>query len=140
MIKISETELEIMNVIWEKGEATSHEIIEQLKSNSQKDNWTANTVRTLLNRLCNKGALSTRAIGKKMLMYSSNINERSYKKQLTLELIRKLFNNSLENFILTYYQSGYIEKEELLRILREARDRLIEKQKQENEKNANKGD
>ena len=53
MIRISEAEFEVMKVVWEVGEVTSQEIIKRLQS----DKWNANTIRTLIKRLYDKGAL-----------------------------------------------------------------------------------
>jgi len=56
MIKISDAELEVMKVIWNRGKATSVEIIEDL-TEQQKTNWSYNTIRTLIKRLLVKGAI-----------------------------------------------------------------------------------
>jgi len=53
MIKISDAEIEVMKVIWEKKEVTSLEIIQKLNDR----NWNDNTIRTLINRLIAKKAV-----------------------------------------------------------------------------------
>lgn len=53
MIKISDAELEVMQVFWNKKVANSFDIIDTLKSK----NWNDNTVRTLIKRLQAKKAI-----------------------------------------------------------------------------------
>ncbi len=52
MIKISDAELEIMQILWQKGKATSFDIIEKVNQD-----WNESTIRTLINRLQTKGAI-----------------------------------------------------------------------------------
>ncbi len=52
MIKISDAELEIMQILWQKGKATSFDIIEKVNQD-----WNESTIRTLINRLQSKGAI-----------------------------------------------------------------------------------
>ena len=46
MIKLSECELEVMNVIWRKNTITSGEVIQALKEKK----WNENTIRTFIKR------------------------------------------------------------------------------------------
>lgn len=54
--KISEAELEIMKVLWLKSPQTANEIIEELEDPMD---WKPKTIRTLINRLVQKEAVST---------------------------------------------------------------------------------
>lgn len=56
MVKISDAELEVMKVIWEHGQTTSVEIIDDLK-NLQNVTWNFNTIRTLIKRLDRKSVV-----------------------------------------------------------------------------------
>ena len=53
MKKISDAELEVLKVIWDKNIVTSLDIIYELR----RYNWSNNTVRTLIKRLYKKGAI-----------------------------------------------------------------------------------
>ncbi|MBB5035129.1 BlaI/MecI/CopY family transcriptional regulator [Prosthecobacter vanneervenii] len=53
---ISESEWSIMEVLWESSPKTASEVTKALRSST---NWAENTVRTLLTRLVEKGALKT---------------------------------------------------------------------------------
>ena len=54
MSKISEAELEVMKVVWDKKSATSLDIIEEV---SKQTDWSKNTIKTLISRLVDKEAL-----------------------------------------------------------------------------------
>ncbi|MGT2923899.1 CopY/TcrY family copper transport repressor [Streptococcus caviae] len=75
---ISNAEWEIMRVVWTKGQTTSAEIIDIL---SQKTEWTASTVKTLLKRLADKGYLQTKKNGRQFLYSASFSEEESINKQ-----------------------------------------------------------
>jgi BlaI family penicillinase repressor len=53
--KISEAEWQVMKVLWGKGHATANEVVDHLRD---KTDWNPKTVKTLINRLSSKGAIS----------------------------------------------------------------------------------
>jgi predicted transcriptional regulator len=63
-IRITEAEWEVMAVTWEQAPVAASMIVEALEHRKQ---WTSATVRTLLRRLVNKGALRQEADGKRYL-------------------------------------------------------------------------
>lgn len=70
-IKISDSEWEVMRVIWTLGQSDAKEITALLSENK---NWKAATVKTLLGRLAKKGVLKTESQGKKFV-YSPLVSE-----------------------------------------------------------------
>ena len=63
-IRIADAEWEVMVVVWEKAPVAASVIAELLK---ERKRWTLATVRTLLRRLVNKGALRQQPEGKRYL-------------------------------------------------------------------------
>lgn len=63
-IRITAAEWEIMAVVWEQEPVAASTILEVLE---QKKGWSLATVRTLLRRLVNKGALQQRLEGKRYI-------------------------------------------------------------------------
>ena len=61
-IRISPAEWEVMAVVWEKSSVDATTVAEVLEGSKK---WTLTTVRTLLRRLVNKGALAYETEGKK---------------------------------------------------------------------------
>lgn len=93
-MKISNSEMEIMNIIWAKGEEiTSAEIIGILK-----DTWKPTTIMTFLKRLCDKGILEARKEGKTNF-YSANITEDEYKSKTTENFLQEFHNGSVTSLL-----------------------------------------
>ena len=65
-IRITEAEWEVMAVVWERAPVAAMTIAEVLE---KKKEWSLATVRTLLRRLVNKGALRQEADGKRYLYH-----------------------------------------------------------------------
>ena len=70
IIRITEAEWEVMAVVWERAPVAAATILEFLE---QKKQWSLATVRTLLRRLVNKGALKQQSEGKRYL-YSALVS------------------------------------------------------------------
>ena len=67
---ISNSEWQVMQVIWESHPLTANQIVELL---DDLVDWHPRTVKTLLNRLVRKGALSFKRDGKRYL-YSPKVS------------------------------------------------------------------
>ena len=120
MIKISDSELEIMQIIWEKGEITSTKIIEELKTKK----WDRNTIRTFITRLIGKKAVGISKKDGKRYTYVALINKKDYAIQKTKYFIDKLFNGSILDFLKYWIDNNpeYIEE------IRETIKEIIEKE------------
>ena len=84
MIKLSDTEISIMHIIWKYGKTTSFDILEEIKD---YDTISENTIRTLLGRMVKKGAIKITEKKGKTYIYEACINE-------VEELLRKIENES----------------------------------------------
>jgi len=123
MIKLSNSEIEVMKVIWQKQMITSNEIVQAL---SHK-NWNANTIRTFISRLISKKAVtSIKKLGKSYL-YIPIIDEKEFCQQKAKQFINQYYNGSiiacLENFI--EYETKPSINLELKKIVRKL-DEMIE--------------
>ena len=63
-VTISDAEWQVMQVVWRLGKATAAEVIGELAENRD---WSHRTIRTLLGRLVEKGALTAVADGNRYL-------------------------------------------------------------------------
>lgn len=95
MIKISDAELEVMNIVWDKKETTSEEIIKLLKYR----NWKDSTIRTLIGRLVTKKAIEVSKKKGKLYFYISLIDEKKYKINVMKKFIDQFFHGSFQEFI-----------------------------------------
>lgn len=108
--RLGDAELEIMLVIWRTGvPVTASTILEKLRG---RRNWALSSLMTALSRLCEKGFVhcdrSTRTN-----LYSAVISERAYKEQEGRSFLKKLYGNSLQNFVMTLYDANAISEREI---------------------------
>ncbi len=86
-LQITPAELEIMKVLWKQPGIGASEIVDALDG---EQDWSPRTVKTLLSRLVEKGALETQADGRRYL-YRPAVAKRDYQKKEAGQLIDKLF-------------------------------------------------
>ncbi len=115
VVKISDSEAEVMEIIWDKGETTAHEVHSELL---KKKKWAYNTVATFMQRLCDKGFLKIRREGKSNL-YSCLISREEYKKSLTREFLNSIHKGSKKSLIAALFDKKLSDEEidELLNII-----------------------
>lgn len=108
MIKISDAELVVMKILWQMGEATSFDIIDNVK-----ENWNESTVRTLINRLHAKGAIEpVRRVGK-TYTYRPIINEEDFKIDESNSFLKKVYEGSVDKLILNFVKQKKLSKKDL---------------------------
>ncbi|WP_088051914.1 CopY/TcrY family copper transport repressor [Virgibacillus dakarensis] len=93
--KITDSEWEIMRVIWAQDNATSKEVIEVLQ---QKMDWKPATTKTFIGRLVKKGMLHTESEGNRYI-YSANINESEFIKSTLNDTFENICNKEVGNTI-----------------------------------------
>lgn len=110
-MKISDSEMEIMKILWScGGEMTSPEIASKL-SGSRK----ITTILTFLKRLEDKDAVSIRREGK-INYYSARISEDEYLHMQTEEFVNEIHKGSVKNFLTALYADGKPDRQELEKI------------------------
>ena len=113
MIKITDAELKIMQIIWKKESTTSNEIIEAIKDNE----WNDNTTRTLIKRLLNKKAIKIVGKQNKQYTYQPIITEEEYKIEESKDFIQKIYNGSINEMIFNFVKQEKLTKEDLKELL-----------------------
>jgi len=107
--KISDSELEVMKLLWRAGDALPvTEIRERLQ---QSKGWEATTVKTLVSRLVAKGVLSQEK--RNVYYYSPLITEAEYNAWATDNLIRRLYNGSARDLIAALVHSEGLTQADL---------------------------
>ena len=93
-IKISDSELIVMDAMWEKAApVTMAEIYTKLSDTG----WDQSTVKTLVRRLYHKGAISQKKQG--VYYYSPKISRQEYGAEATRNLINKLYRGSAKSLV-----------------------------------------
>lgn len=104
MKEISQAELEVMKVLWQQAPRTANEVVEQLANASE---WHEKTVKTLLNRLVTKGAVSFEKDGRAYL-YSPVIQQADYLQRESMSFIQRVFSGRLAPLV-----AGFAEQKQL---------------------------
>ncbi len=108
--KISESEMEVMQVIWGYGQSlTSAEILQAL---NKKKSWKPTTVLTFLARLAEKGIITSTKKGK-VNQYIPLISENEYKQFETYSFLNTVHKGSVKSFITALYEGDGITKDEI---------------------------
>ena len=108
--KITETEWEVMQVIWDTHPITAAEIVERLLTSDPT--WHPKTVRTLLARLVQKGALGYDAEGR-VYVYTPLITEQQCVAEATDSFLKRVFGGSLKPLLTHFVEQRRISKQEL---------------------------
>lgn len=100
--QVSDSELELMKIIWsEGGKALYARIMDVLEKTGNC--WQKNTVITLLSRLVEKGLLKTNKIGRRN-EYTAVITEADYQAAQTGNLLKKLYGGDAKGLVATLIQ------------------------------------
>ncbi|MCX7709858.1 MAG: BlaI/MecI/CopY family transcriptional regulator [Clostridia bacterium] len=102
--RISEAEWEIMKLIWKKNPITSDEIITPLSS---KMGWTAQTIKTFINRLLKKEVIRFEKSGRNYLYYPI-LTEKECIKAENKSFLEKVYNGAIGMLV-----SNFLEDEAL---------------------------
>jgi predicted transcriptional regulator len=109
---LSRSQLEIMEIVWERGEVSAVEVREIL---AEKRNLAKNTVRTLLDRMEEKGWLKHREDGRTYLYSAAQPREASIG-QKVLEVVDHLCAGSPEELVNALLDYRGLTPQELKRI------------------------
>lgn len=100
--QISDSELQLMKIIWaEGGKALYARIMEELAEKGC--HWQKNTVITLLSRLMEKGLLRTNKIGRRN-EYAAVVTEAEYQAAQTKNFLGKLYEGDAKGLVATLIQ------------------------------------
>jgi len=111
-LTLTEAELRIMNVLWEKGSATVHEVLEALPS---KPSLAYNSVLTTIRILETKGYVR-HLKDKRAHVYMPKVDRKDATRFEISHLVSRFFGNSHEQLVLNILEEGSIDSEELTRV------------------------
>lgn len=103
MQHISDSELELMKIIWAKGGTALYADIAKALED-QGTPWTKNTIVTLLSRLTGKGYLTTKKQGLHRNQYIALIAEAAYQTEQTETFLTKVYEGDASGLVSTLIQ------------------------------------
>ena len=109
MIKIADSELEIMRILWREARLMPFgEIRAELED---KTGWKKSTIQTLVSRLRDKGIIT--AHDKYVTMYSANISQEEYVQYEGQTFIDKMFDGSAKNLVASLCRGGKLDEDDI---------------------------
>ena len=111
---LSEAQMEIMTIVWERGEVTVADVWNEL---SRRRSVARNTVMTMMKRLEEKGWLRHRVEGNKFL-YRAGAERDKTLRRLVSNLVDTAFGGSADDLVMALLDGRGVSPEEAARIRR----------------------
>lgn len=108
----TERELQILKVLWERGEATVREVYETLRDDVP---IVQNTVQAFLRLMEEKGLVGHRTEGRTFVYRAASSGERT-KKDLLSGLIDSVFDGALDELVASAFAAKKPSREELAKL------------------------
>ena len=120
--QISDAESILMEVLWQKGEATAAELREAVV---ERTGWQEGTVKALLNRLLNKGAIAAEREGRRF-RYRPVVDRTTYVSEQSDSLLDRLFDGRIAPLVEHFHERDALTRadvEELRKLIDAMEDR-----------------
>lgn len=108
-MQISEAESVVMDVLWQRHPLAADEVVAALSS--QQD-WQEATVKTLLNRLLNKGAIAATKDGRRYL-YSPQLKREDWVHAESRGLLERLFDGRVAPLVAHFSQHRKLSRKDI---------------------------
>lgn len=100
--RISDAEWEVMKVFWRRGPCTAQAVIDDLAGSKH---WRTATIKTLLNRLLRKGALTFEKSGR-AYVYTPAVSEADSRGMAAVSFLERVFDGALSPFLAHFTAAG----------------------------------
>ncbi|RZZ86332.1 BlaI/MecI/CopY family transcriptional regulator [Pseudoxanthomonas winnipegensis] len=111
---ISEAEALVMEVLWERSPLGADEVVAALAS---RNDWAEPTIKTLLNRLLNKGAIQAAKEGRRYL-YSPVLTRQVWVQQQSEGLLERVFGGRVAPLVAHFSQRGKLSAQDIAELKR----------------------
>ena len=108
-IELTETEWTILEVLWERGQCTAPDMQEHLAAST---GWAYSTVKTLMDRMADKGLLETERI-RKMIIYRPGIKRIQAQRAELMRAAQRAFRGAISPLVEFLVSDNKLSKEEL---------------------------
>ncbi|MCY9763511.1 BlaI/MecI/CopY family transcriptional regulator [Paenibacillus alvei] len=110
--KLSETEMELMQVIWECDHPVTSSELLSIFARSKGKEWKGQTIATFLARLVDKGVLVANKQGRSNT-YVPHLSHKEYKQSEAQSILNMMYQGSIKNFLSALYNGNKVSKEEI---------------------------
>lgn len=108
-VELSEIQLAVMRVLWQRGQATTAEVVEQV---TRERELAYTTVATLLTRLEKRGMVSSVSHGRERL-YTASVSRRQVESDMVSGLVNRLFQGDAQALMSHLIKHNDIDSEDL---------------------------
>ena len=105
---ISDAEWAVLQVLWKQPWLTATQVYEKLPNRS----WKLTTVRTFLNRLEKKGALTAKE-GDGAKVFASRVTREAYVNEVSQSFLERVFEGAASSLLVHFAQSKPLTKAEI---------------------------
>ena len=113
-MQISEAEAVVMDVLWQRHPQGADEVVAALTATSD---WAEPTIKTLLNRLLNKGAIEAARDGRRYL-YSPLLKREAWVAQQSEGLLERLFGGRIAPLVAHFSERGKLSAADIAELKR----------------------
>nr|WP_225540547.1 BlaI/MecI/CopY family transcriptional regulator [Xanthomonas sp. XNM01] len=114
MIPISDAEAMVMEVLWASSPRSAEEVIAALAGPT---GWAEPTIKTLLNRLLNKGAIDAERDGRRYL-YSPLLQRQAWVRSQSEGLVERLFGGRVAPLVAHFSEQGRLSADDIAELRR----------------------
>ncbi len=126
MKRLPDSELEIMMIIWELDKPVTRMEIERNMEGDKKLSPT--TILSFLSRLEEKGFVAVEKEGKNNV-YIAMVDKEIYVQKESWNILKRLYQNSIKNFLTALFDSRELSDRELLELEEFVREKRLEQQR-----------
>ena len=108
-VSISEAESIVMEVLWRRSPIATEDVMAALAPNGK---WQETTVKTLLNRLLKKGAVTAQTDGRRYL-YSPVLARKEWLSNESMGLLNRLFGGRVAPLVAHFSQQRKLSKKDI---------------------------
>ncbi|GMQ61614.1 BlaI/MecI/CopY family transcriptional regulator [Vallitalea maricola] len=123
---ISDSELQVMKLIWKKNPITSDEIINGL---SEKMSWNPQTIKTFITRLVKKKAISYNRLGRNYLYYPV-VTQKEYLKVENKSFLQKIYDGAVDRLVYNFIEQEDLSEEDINKL-----QKMLDNKKKDSTKN-----
>lgn len=109
MIDISKAEFEVLEALWQEHPAAAVDIVARL---NEKKTWHEKTVKTLLNRLVKKQAVSF-VKEQRRYLYSPLFEREQYTQQASKSLVERLFSGEISPLVAGFAKNKTLKRDDV---------------------------
>ena len=111
-VQISDAEWDVMECVWEAGECAAADVIRRLRDTHD---WNHSTIRTLLARLVEKGAIDYEANGSRYV-YRAAASRRQCVRQEGRSFLNKVFGGDVRALVAHFVAEASLGEEQLAQL------------------------